>query len=560
MYPFHVGQATVRGLVPLHTGQEKSWRRGATWVHAGPMPRRFNTAGPCLPDLHYMIPAERRLPEAPGLVEQMGYFVVHAPRQTGKTTALRSLARQLTASGRYAALHFSCEEGEAAGDNYGSAQRAVLRTLALFAQLDLPAELRPPPLTLEGDEGLLLTNLSAWAQSCPRPLALFFDEIDALRGQSLLSVLRQLRAGYAQRPAAFPASVVLCGLRDVRDYKAASGGDPSQLGTASPFNIKVESLRLGDFSQEEVRELYTQYTAETGQSFSEPALARAFELTQGQPWLVNALAREITEKMAVPVSEPITADHVEQAKERLILARATHLDSLVARLYEPRVRRVLEPLLAGTFLEEGDTYLDDLQYVRDLGLCASGNPVRIANPIYREVIARVLAGGAESQILAEPKSFVLPDGRLDFDLFLREFAAFWRQHGEVLTAGVSYHEVAPQLVLMAFLQRVVNGGGFVEREYGVGRGRIDLLVRWPYVAQGQRRWQFHALELKVWREQQADPVSEGLAQLDAYLERLGLSEGVLVIFDRRKQAGGRPQSHFEQARTPSGRSVTLLRA
>jgi hypothetical protein len=523
------------------------------------MPRRFNTAGPCLPDLHYMIPAERRLPEAPGLVEQLGYFVVHAPRQTGKTTALRVLARQLTASGRYAALHFSCEEGEAAGDHYGSAQRAVLRTLALFAQIELPPELRPPPFNLEGDEGLLLTNLSAWAQSCPRPLVLFFDEIDALRGQSLLSVLRQLRAGFSQRPAAFPSSVVLCGLRDVRDYKAASGGDPSRLGTASPFNIKVESLRLGDFSQEEVRELYAQYTAETGQPFNEQALARAFELTQGQPWLVNALAREIAEKMAVPVKEPITAEHVEQAKERLILDRATHLDSLMARLNEPRVRRVLEPLLAGT-VTASDTYQDDVQYVRDLGLCAPNNPLRVANPIYREVIARVLAGDVELQVQAEPKSFVLPDGRLDFDRFLREFAAFWRQHGEVLAAGVSYHEVAPQLVLMAFLQRVVNGGGFVEREYGVGRGRIDLLVRWPYVEQGQRRWQLHALELKVWREQQADPLAEGLAQLDAYLERLGLGEGVLVIFDRRKQAGGRPQSHFEQAQTPSGRKVTLLRA
>ncbi|WP_224366175.1 ATP-binding protein [Hyalangium versicolor] len=523
------------------------------------MARRFNTAGPCLPDLHYMIPAERRLPEAPGLVDQMGYFVVHAPRQTGKTTALQALARRLTDSGRYAALHFSCEEGEAAGDNYGSAQRALLRTLALFAQLNLPAELRPPPFQLEGDEGLVLTNLSAWAQVCPRPLVLFLDEIDALRGQSLISVLRQLRAGFSHRPDAFPSSVVLCGLRDVRDYKAASGGDPERLGTASPFNIKLESLRLGDFSQDEVADLYAQHTAETGQRFSEDAVARAFELTRGQPWLVNAVAREIIEKMAVPVSEPITIDHVERAKERLILERATHLDSLVARLHEPRVRRVLEPLMAGT-VTASDTYQDDVQYVRDLGLCASDNPLRVANPIYREVIARVLAGDVELQIQAEPKSFVLPDGRLDFERFLREFVAFWRLHCDVLAAGVSYHEVAPQLVLMAFLQRVVNGGGFVEREYGVGRGRIDLLVRWPYLEQGQRQWQQHALELKVWREQEADPLAEGLVQLEIYLERLGLEEGVLVIFDRRKQAGGKPQGSFEESQTSSGRKVTVLRA
>src|SRR5262249_20864381 len=93
------------------------------------MRRRFNIAGPCRPDWHYMIPAERRLPEAPGLVEQMGYFVVHAPRQTGKTTALRALAQNLTAAGRFAALHVSCEAGQAAGDDYEAAQHAVLGEL-----------------------------------------------------------------------------------------------------------------------------------------------------------------------------------------------------------------------------------------------------------------------------------------------------------------------------------------------------------------------------------------------------------------------------------------------
>ncbi len=115
------------------------------------------------------------------------------------------------------------------------------------------------------------------------------------------------------------------------------------------------------------------------------------------------LGREIIEKMAVPPSETITAEHVETAKEQLILARATHLDSLVSKLHEPRVRRVLEPVLAGTLGADGDTYMDDLQYVRDLGLCAPNNPVRVANPIYHEVIARVLAGGIESQVQAEPR-------------------------------------------------------------------------------------------------------------------------------------------------------------
>ncbi len=531
------------------------------------MGRRFNTAGPCLPEDHYMIPALRRLPEAPGLVARKDYFVVHAPRQTGKTTAIRALAGALTASGGCAALAFSCEVGRAVGDNYGAAQRGILEEIRSGAEFDLPAGLRPPPWPEAPDENRLKAALTAWALACPKPLVLFFDEIDALGGQSLNIVLSQLRSGYNRRPAPFPASVALCGMRDVRDYKSASGGDPSRLGTSSPFNIKVESLRLGDFTPSEVAELYSQHSAETGQEFTPGAVERVVELTAGQPWLVNALAREVVEKLAVPASEAITVDHVELAKERLILARATHLDSLAARLAEPQIQRVLEPVVAGT-LPDLDPYDDDLRYAYDLGLVAPGLPIRVANPIYREVIARVLGAKAEARVLADPRSFVLADGRLDFDRLLAEFAVFWRANGDVLTTGIGYTQAAPQLVLMAFLHRVVNGGGQVEREFSVGSGRVDVLVRWPYTetsvtsdASGKRTFQLEALELKVWRPKEADPLAEGLAQLDGYLDRLGLGTGVLVIFDRRPNAAPiADRTGFEQATSPSGRPIIVLRA
>ena len=526
------------------------------------MKRRFNTAGPCIAAMHYMIPAERRLPEAPGLVDQFGYFVVHAPRQTGKTTALRALARDLQTAGHYAAVFLSCEAGQAAGDDFEAAERIVLSRLRNEAESALPPELHPPPFPDAPAGDRLHTGLNAWARVCSRPIVLLLDEIDALQNASMMTVLRQLRAGFPDRPAQFPASVILCGMRDVRDYKAASGGDPGRLGTSSPFNIKLKSLRLGDFTPDEVRELYAQHTAETGQAFAEEALARTVEVTGGQPWLVNALAREIVEEMAVPPEQTITRAHVEEAKERLILARATHLDSLASKLHQPRVRRFIEPILAGTLDGPGDAYDDDLLYCRDLGLLAQNNPIRIANPIYHEVIARVLAGSVESKVIAEPRSFVMPDGRLDLGRILREFAEFWREHGEVLTTSLTYHEAAPQLVLMAFLQRVVNGGGFIDREYGIGRGRIDLLVRWPYRgADGGREWQREALELKVWRDKTKDPLIKGLAQLDGYLDRTGLTTGVLVIFDRRAEAEDiETRTRFEEIVTPSGRGVTLLRA
>jgi hypothetical protein len=525
--------------------------------------RFFNTAGPCVPELNFMLPPEPRLPEARGLIARGQYFVVHAPRQTGKTTTLAALARTLTAEGQYLAVHFSCETGEVAGDNYAAAQADVLHALRTQAELlKLPPELLPPdPWPAAPDGRSLAAALKAWAQRCPRPLVLFLDEVDALRGESLRSVLRQLRDGYPSRPAAFPASVVLCGLRDVRDYKAASGGDPTRLGTSSPFNVKVASLRIGDFTCDDVRELYRQHTAETGQQFTGQALGRAFDYTQGQPWLVNALGAELTDTL-VPSPTTITAEHVDQAKERLILARATHLDSLVARLGEPRVRRTLEPLIAGELTAADSRYDDDVAYLRDLGLLAPTRPVAVANPIYREVIVRVLGSHTEDAIEADPRSFVLPDRRLDFGKLLSEFAEFWRQHGEVLASGEFYHEVAPQLVIMGYLHRIVNGGGYIDREYGVGRGRIDLLIRWPYTdANGKRAWQREAVELKVWRTGQPDPTAVGMRQLDRYLERLGLDRGTLVVFDRRAASAPLAERvQFVNDYTPSGRTVTLLRA
>jgi hypothetical protein len=527
-------------------------------------PRYFNTSGPCVPELHYMLPPEPRLPGARDLIDESQYFVVHAPRQTGKTTTLGALARDITAEGRQVALLFSCETAQVTGDDYLAASKAILSVIRREAvEQGLPAELMPPSPWPEGDPGTVLAEgLTAWARQCPLPLVLFFDEIDALRGQSLISVLRQLRDGFRSRPRSFPASVVLCGLRDVRDYKAFAGGDPNRLGTASPFNVAVESIRIGDFTRDQVAELYGQHTIDTGQEFTPDAVDRAFDYSQGQPWLVNALAREVVVKMDIEPPEPVTAAHIDEAKERLILARATHLDYLATRLAEPRVKRVIEPLIAGEFVSDDPTYNDDVSYVRDLGLVGQGRPIAIANPIYREVIVRVLAERASDAITVEPRSFLLPDGQLDAGKLLKEFAAFWRENGEILTQGDNYHEVAPQLVFMAYLQRVVNGGGYVDREYGIGRGRVDLLVRKPYIDTGGKpAVQREAIELKVRRQGQSNPLKDGLAQLDEYLTRLNLDTGTLIIFDRRPSAlRKRSNPQFSRLSAPSGREITVLSA
>lgn len=521
------------------------------------MKKRFNIAGPCVPERHYMLPAAPRLPEAPDLIEQGAYFAVHAPRQTGKTTTLAALAHQLTAAGDYAALHFSCQNAGAIEGDIGAAEDAILSAIRYHARYDLPPDLHPPdPWPAAAASARLMHAIGDWASRCPRPLVLFIDEIDSLTDSVLISVLSQLRVTFPYRPRGAAWSVALCGLRDVRDYKAASGGDPTRLGSSSPFNIKTKSVLLGNFTRDEIARLYGQHTAAAGQPFTDAAVDRAHALTAGQPWLVNALANEVIEEMGI--TEAIDTDHLETARRRLARAKATHLDSLLKRLSEPRVRRVIEPIVIGGN-PPARAFDEDYTYARDLGLVIADPELRITNPIYAEVITRALADAIEASGLPGPRAYVT-DGRLDMTALLRGFGEWWTQHGETLDAPLDYHEAAPHLVLMAFLQRVVNGGGFVDREYSIGRLRLDLLVRWP-LADGT--WQREAIEVKVRsdRSHRGDPLAPGLEQLDAYLTRLDLDHGTLVIFDRRADRDPIDERvTLGEAATPTGRPVRVLRA
>ena len=515
------------------------------------MSRWFNTAGPCKPNKHYMLPATSRLPDLETIIEQESYFVVHAPRQTGKTTAMLAVAKQLTESGRYAAVMVSVEVGSAFNNNVDAAELAILGSWRNLMSVRLPKDLQPPAWVYEESGQRILASLKAWAEISPRPLVLFIDEIDSLQNDTLISVLRQLRDGYPIRPESFPSSVGLVGLRDVRDYKVASGGS-ERLNTASPFNIKVSSITLRNFNKEEVEELYQQHTEETGQIFTPEATTTAFDLTQGQPWLVNALAKEVVEKMVKDRSIPITHEHILEAKEILIARQDTHLDSLAEKLREQRVKNIIEPILSGQAL--GDTPNDDRQYLIDLGLLRrdpAGGLV-IANPIYREVIPRVLVQGTQDSLPLISPSWLTSEGELNKDALLEAFIKFWRQHGESLLRSTSYHEIAPHIVLMAFLHRVVNGGGTLEREYAIGSDRMDLCLRYRSVTLG--------IELKVWREKKRDPQADGIEQLESYLARLGLNEGWLFIFDRRKNALPiEERLSTEVVRTEKGRDISVIR-
>ena len=521
----------------------------------------FTTEGPVNCQKHYCLPPLERfdLDEILKLITKEKYFLLHAPRQTGKTSSLLSLMEYLNQEGTYRALYANIESAQAARENLEMGLIEVVQKIARSAR-DMLGDTDAVALAAQVLAGTAATGaleefLTFWCLACKKPTVLMLDEADALIGDTLISLLRQLRAGYPKRPLQFPQSIILCGVRDIKDYRIHSSRENTIITGGSAFNVKAKSLRLGDFTEPEVFTLLNEHTQETGQIFEAESGRLVWELTNGQPWLVNALAYEVCFEMPEgknPI-HAITPQMILDAKEHLIQNRVTHLDQLADKLQEPRVRRVIEPMLAGQMITDGTD--DDRQYVIDLGLIrrdGSGGLV-IANPIYREVIPRALAGGPQDSLPHISPAWLNPDRSLNTAHLLESFLLFWRQHGEPLLRSAAYHEIAPHLVLMAFMHRVVNGGGTIDREYAIGSGRMDLCIRYGSV--------ILAIELKVWRDGEPDPLSEGLEQIEGYLQGLSLNSGWLVIFDHRSgQPRIRERTYTESARTQAGLSITVIRA
>jgi len=509
------------------------------------MEKFFNTAGPMIPEEHYCIPPLERVdwPDVRNLIDRKRYFLLHAPRQTGKTTALLAMMKVLNEEDRYNTLYVNIEAAQAARNDVQGGMQVVCEAIG-FAAETWRVEPRLPSVV--GDlvrntdrRGILTTVLTKWSRMSEKPVVLFLDGVDALIGDTLVSLLRQIRAGYAQRPDSFPQSIVLCGVRDIQDYRIHQS-DGEIITGGSAFNIKAESLRMGNFDYHEMRLLLRQHADATGQEFDDAIFQELWFDTKGQPWLVNAMAHEMTwkDRSARDRSTLLSLEIYRSARERLVCSRATHLDQLTDKLKEERVHRIIGPILSGE--EPRAEYLNpDLSYVYDLGLIdrREDGVLDIANRIYKEVIPRELTWATQESILQNQAWYVTPDHHLDMRKILQAFQAFFRENAESWIERFDYKEAGPQLVMQAFLQRIVNGGGRITREYGLGRGRTDLAIEWP-TEPGSGFYgdvQKVLVELKLYRpeKQRLESVIEsGIEQSMEYADTFGAEEIHLVIFNR----------------------------
>ncbi|WP_222424017.1 AAA-like domain-containing protein, partial [Desulfamplus magnetovallimortis] len=219
------------------------------------------------------------------LIDTKRYFILHAPRQTGKTSTLLAIKDSLNNSKEYRAVYANIEAVQTARSNvergipsictiiarsinactgenrvtnwfYENSTRIpvddlLTQMLQFWSQLPAPDSSKNLPAS---DSSNILpapdssNRLTTPDSSKKIPAILLLDEVDALVGDTLISLLRQIRAGYTDRPSSFPQSIILCGVRDVRDYRMKQP-DGEIITGGSAFNIKAKSLRMGNFTE-----------------------------------------------------------------------------------------------------------------------------------------------------------------------------------------------------------------------------------------------------------------------------------------------------------------------
>ena len=284
--------------------------------------------------------------------------------------------------------------------------------------------------------------------------------------------------------------------------------------------------------------------------FEKDAIDLVFKQTQGQPWLVNAIVREVIVKLLQSdYTQPVTDVLVDEAIQNIILRRDVHIDSLLERLKEERVQKVIEPILLG---EPVDITSDDFFYVRDLGLIRiTSQQIEPSNPIYADIMVRVLNASLQDDLVRNNNTFVIPrylkDNTIDMDYLFRDFQQFWRENSDIWIERFQYKEAAPHLILQAFLQRVINGGGKIHPEMAAGRGRVDLCL----VYNDKK----YPIELKIRRSEKT--VTEGIEQTLRYMNTFGASEGWLAIFDRRPNINWEEKIYIKKEMV-EGKTITII--
>jgi len=521
----------------MTTGRKKKLRR--------PQPREFNITGSIIPEEHYYVDPAPTLKNLMELVAKRKYFVINRPRQFGKTTTLNFLAQRLQATGEYAPAlisfeHFTQRADITEAEFYRKTAKRIAEELSYIATDALNSEMAVPAIDDRDD---FFDWLRAICRS--RRLVLLIDEIDAAPETVVIGFLAGLREMYLQRrrkPA--PHAVALAGVHDIKNLKARYRDETQTIGSASPFNIAID-YELAAFSLKNIRQYYWQHTEATGQEFEDEVITRVHEVTNGHPWLVSVLAKLLVEKIVPNRKQRIRLDYAESAIQELLALRNPNFESLFKNARRPNLFPIVLDLLEGKH-RRYSIQNDDIDLGVKYGIfAAKDRQLTLANPIYAQVLYENFEKDLEEfdvSGLVAANRVQDAKGRLDFRQVLDKFQAFMKAKGTTVSKHRSFHEATGQLLLLSYLDLLVNGKGWTFKEPQSGEGRIDVVCCY-----GRQK---EVVELKLWYG--ARRYAAGLAQLAKYLDREGLDHGYLFVFDRRENT---PREYSFSEHTVAGKKI-----
>jgi hypothetical protein len=508
------------------------------------MKRHFNITGPNKED-HYGLDPLKRIDyrSIETLIERGRYFSVCSARQSGKTTFLLALKKKINVGKKYRCLYCNVEAAEAAGNDATKGVKLILSRIAQEVEFEFqdswPYENFSSILEHTGAEGALISFFERWArkeQLSQPPIVLLLDGVDLLVGRTLASVLRQMRTGQINSPLLFPQSVILCGVRDIRDTDIQIG-DEFCIGRGGS-DIRESSIVLPNFTQGEIKELCDQYTAETGQAFNENAFPRIYALTGGRPWLVNALLCEAIYEMGFgyDVSRSLTFGMIDAAKDHFIARQDSYMDQLANKLSSRSIRETLFPILVGGGWEKKPSQ-EDLDYLEDLELIKkTSSGWGITNAIYREILPKVMGRNLKEELfhVVDRTQFLKPDGRLDFRSMIKFYQKLYCDY--FLTWGRRYDLVGvlAQVLLHTFLHYVLGDRGRMECDYALSTGRVDISVGWGYSLEGgERREERFVVEIRLFDVTKSHEavIRAGVAQVADYAKPRQVHEVYLIVLD-----------------------------
>ena len=506
--------------------------------------RRFGTEGRLYPEDNYVVSRSEETINFINRIKQGKYIVLFAPRQTGKTTFFRLALEALTAEDpTYFPIQLNFEEYEdyAPADFYAFFYQDIRNEIERIFQKreEVPSD----TLTQFLDNAKIVDHVSTrmffeelgnFLKN--QKVVLIIDEFDAIPQAAVKGFLRSLRHIYLSDKTRCPHSVGIVGIKSI-----------SQLNydrSVSPFNIQQE-FHLPNFTVEQVRELFAQYTDEVGQAFASQVIVAIHKQTAGQPVLVNRLAQILTEEMDIPTARMITIEHFTAAHARLLHSRNTNIQHLTTAIRkDARFEKILMRITAhdeGIPFNPHDELIDKLVTYGVIskgvdGLCD------IANPIYLYAILQAFkptVNGLEEEYFPEDnltgfQTYLTDTGQIAVESLLDNFRDFIERAGfRILQVPQTPQESVGRHLLLTYLDQFVQTvGGSMYLEVQTGRGRIDLLI--------MHSAQKYIVETKIWRGEAR--YQAGKQQLAAYLKLEGATEGYYVVFDHRRDAKSRVET------------------